>query len=86
MPTSESEVHEWGLVSPDLAAKLRAERCPVLQFCELNMWGREATGTALEDVAAAKLVYERALSAGAGMRVSFGALDDAPNELLRGIT
>ena len=49
MPTSESEVHEWWLVSPDLAAKLRAERCPVLQFCELNMWGREATGTALED-------------------------------------
>ena len=49
MPTSESEVHEWWLVSPDLAAKLRAERRPVLQFCELNMWGREATGTALED-------------------------------------
>jgi hypothetical protein len=49
MPTSESEVHEWWLVSADLAAKLRAERCPVLQFCELNMWGRSATGTALED-------------------------------------
>ena len=49
MPTSASEVHEWWLVSPDLAAKLRAERSPVIQFCELNMWGREATGTALED-------------------------------------
>jgi len=49
MPTSEHEVHEWWLVSADLAAKLRAERCPVLQFCELNMWGREATGTPLED-------------------------------------
>jgi hypothetical protein len=49
MPTSEQEVHEWWLVSPELAAKLRAERCPVLQFCELHMWGREATGTALED-------------------------------------
>ena len=49
LPTSEAEVHEWWLVSPDLAAKLRAAREPVLQFCELNMWGREATGTALED-------------------------------------
>lgn len=49
MPTSESEVHEWWLVSADLAAKLRAERSPLLQFCELNMWGRSATGTALED-------------------------------------
>jgi hypothetical protein len=49
MPTSESEVHEWWLVSADLAAKLRAERSPVLQFCELSMWGRSATGTALED-------------------------------------
>jgi hypothetical protein len=49
MPTSEAEVHEWWLVSPDLAAKLRAERLPVLQFAELHMWGREATGVALED-------------------------------------
>ena len=49
MPTSESEVHEWWLVSVDLAAKLRAARSPVLQFSELHMWGREATGTALED-------------------------------------
>jgi hypothetical protein len=49
MPTSEAEVHEWWLVSPDLAAKLRAERLPVLQFGELHMWGREATGVGLED-------------------------------------
>ena len=49
MPTSEAEVHEWWLVSPALAAKLRAARNPVLQLCELHMWGREATGTALED-------------------------------------
>jgi hypothetical protein len=49
VPTSEREVREWWLVSADLAAKLRAERSPVLQFCELHMWGREATGTALED-------------------------------------
>jgi hypothetical protein len=49
MPTSESEVHEWWLVSADLAAKLRAARSPVLQFFELHMWGREATGTPLED-------------------------------------
>ena len=49
MPTSEAEVHEWWLVSPDLAAKLRAEHLPVLQFGELYMWGRAATGMALED-------------------------------------
>lgn len=49
MPTSEAEVHEWWLVSTDLAAKLRAERLPVLQFGELHMWGREATGVGLED-------------------------------------
>lgn len=49
MPTSEAEVHEWWLVSPELAAKLRAERLPVLQFGELHMWGREATGVALAD-------------------------------------
>ena len=49
MPTSEAEVHEWWLVSPGLAAKLRAARLPVLQFAELHMWGRAATGVALED-------------------------------------
>jgi len=45
MPTSEAEVHEWWLVSPGLAAKLRAARNPVLQFCELHIWGREAAGS-----------------------------------------
>jgi ornithine cyclodeaminase/alanine dehydrogenase-like protein (mu-crystallin family) len=32
----------------------------------------DSTGTALQDVAAAALVYERALAAGAGMRVALG--------------
>jgi hypothetical protein len=49
MPTSESEVHEWWLVSPELAAKLSAGQHPVLQFGELYMWGRSAIGVALED-------------------------------------
>ena len=49
MPTSEAEVHEWWLVSADLAARLRGERLPVLQFGELHMWGRGATGVPLED-------------------------------------
>lgn len=49
VPSSEVEVREWWLVSADLAAKLRAKRCPVIQFFELYMWGREATGIGLED-------------------------------------
>jgi hypothetical protein len=49
MPSSEPEVREWWLVSPELAEKLRAAQQPVLQFHELNMWGRAATGVALED-------------------------------------
>ncbi len=49
LPTSEAEVHEWWLVSPELAAKLRAAQQPVLTFYELNMWGRAVTGAALED-------------------------------------
>lgn len=49
MPSSEAEVREWWLVSPELAEKLRAAQQPVLQFHELNMWGRAATGAALED-------------------------------------
>jgi len=49
LATSESEIYEWWLVSPDLAAKLRAARLPVLQFGELNMWGRTTTGVPLED-------------------------------------
>jgi alanine dehydrogenase len=33
----------------------------------------DSTGTAIEDVAAAALVYEKAMTSGAGMTVSFGA-------------
>lgn len=49
VPSSEVEVREWWLVSADLAARLRARLCPVVQFHELWMWGREATGIELED-------------------------------------
>lgn len=49
LPTSESEIHEWWLVSAALARKLRAARMPVLTFAELNLWGRMSTGVALED-------------------------------------
>ena len=49
LPTSEAEVHEWWLVSPELAEKLRATQQPVLSFYELNMWGRAVTGAPLED-------------------------------------
>ena len=56
MPTSEREVHEWWLVSPPLAEKLRERGAPVLEFCELSMWGRAETGAPVEqdaDLAAA---------------------------------
>ena len=56
MPTSEAEVHEWWLVSAPLAAALRERGAPVLEFCELSMWGRAETGSPLEkdaDLAAA---------------------------------
>ncbi len=49
LPSSESEVREWWLVSPELAEKLRAAQQPVLAFHELNMWGRAETGAALEE-------------------------------------
>ena len=49
MPDSETEVHEWWLVSPFLARALRAAGQPVLQFCELHMWGRTQAPGALED-------------------------------------
>ena len=49
MSSSENEVHEWWLVSSELASKLRTAQLPVLQFGELNMWGRSATGLALKD-------------------------------------
>ena len=50
MPFSEAEVREWWLVSPQAARGLREAGQPVLQFCELHMWGRtQARGVALEN-------------------------------------
>ena len=49
LPSSEDESHEWWLVSAELAQHLRAAGLPVLQFGELHMWGRYASGGALED-------------------------------------
>lgn len=49
MPSSEVEVHEWWLVSPPLGAKLRERGAPVLEFCELAMWGRAGTGVPVQD-------------------------------------
>ena len=49
LASSEDEIHEWWLVSADLAARLRKAGLPVLQFAELHMWGRYASGGALED-------------------------------------
>jgi hypothetical protein len=50
MPDSEAEVREWWLVSPQAARALREAGQPVLQFCELFMWGRtQARGNTLED-------------------------------------
>lgn len=47
---SETEVREWWLVSPPAARALAAAGEPVLQFCELHLWGRtQARSTALED-------------------------------------
>lgn len=47
--TSEVEVHEWWLVSPTLAGRLRQAGMTVVQFGELCMWGRGGTGTPVED-------------------------------------
>jgi hypothetical protein len=70
MPMSEREVHEWWLVSPPLAEKLRERGAPVLEFCELAMWGRAGTGVpvgedadlaaALSDLRAAERRLRRA--------------------------
>jgi hypothetical protein len=43
-----SEVHEWWLVSPDLAAKLRARAQPVCSSAAPHV-GPRSGGTALED-------------------------------------
>jgi len=50
MPFSEAEVREWWLVSPQAARALQEAGQPVLQFCELHLWGRtQARGQPLED-------------------------------------
>jgi hypothetical protein len=55
LPDSETEVHEWWLVSPLAAQKLRAAGEPVVQFCELYLWGRtQAPGPLNADPALAE--------------------------------
>jgi len=55
MPDSETEIREWWLVSPDAARALRAAGQPVLQFCELYLWGRtQAPGPLKDDPALAQ--------------------------------
>jgi hypothetical protein len=55
MPDSETEVHEWWLVSPLAAQKLRSAGEPVVQFAELYMWGRtQAPGPLADDAALAE--------------------------------
>jgi hypothetical protein len=49
MPDSETEIREWWLVSPQLGRALHDAGQPVLQFCELWMWGRTHGGGRLED-------------------------------------
>lgn len=49
MPSSEREVLEWWLVTPELSAKLRTAGLPVLGFGELHIWGRAETAGALTD-------------------------------------
>ena len=43
LASSENEIREWWLVSAALADKLRSAGQTVLQFHELNMWGRGST-------------------------------------------
>ncbi len=51
LPTSETEIHEWWLVSSDLAARLAAAGQPVLHFHEMHLWGRgSALGELKDDV------------------------------------
>jgi hypothetical protein len=49
LASSEDQIHEWWLVSAELAERLHAAGLPVLQFAELHMWGRFSSGGALED-------------------------------------
>ena len=53
LPDSETEIREWWLVSPASAGALRAAGEPVIQFCELWLWGRTRTGGLEEDEALA---------------------------------
>ena len=46
---SEREVHEWWLVSDELAGRLQRAGQPVLHFGELNMWGRGTAGGELRE-------------------------------------
>jgi hypothetical protein len=52
MPDSELEVHEWWLVSPQAGRALREAGEPVVEFCELFMWGRTRAPGPLEEDAA----------------------------------
>jgi hypothetical protein len=45
----EREVHEWWLVSDELAGRLERAGQPVLRFGELNMWGRGTAGGELRE-------------------------------------
>jgi len=49
MPESETEIREWWLVSPQLGRALHDAGQPVVQFCELWMWGRTQGEARLED-------------------------------------
>lgn len=49
LPDSETEIREWWLVSPFAALALRDAGQPVVQFCELYMWGRTQAPGPLED-------------------------------------
>jgi hypothetical protein len=49
LASSETEIGEWWLVSPELAGRLQAAGLPVLRFYELHLWGRSASGSPLTD-------------------------------------
>lgn len=54
LPDSETEIREWWLVSPASAGALRAAGEPVIQFCELWLWGRTRLGALKDDPALAQ--------------------------------
>lgn len=49
LPSSELEIHEWWLVSAELAARLETAGLPVLRFHEMNLWGRGGAQGELKD-------------------------------------